>query len=56
MYDIDALRQLMLEYIKEVEEKHKEWGDTEFYMTMPEYAEWQIEPFLDWIEKRNQKA
>jgi hypothetical protein len=39
----------MAQYIEAIEDD--DW-EREFFMTMRDYAEWQIEPFLDWLEAR----
>jgi antitoxin component HigA of HigAB toxin-antitoxin module len=51
-YDARELRGLMKEYIKTIDNRG-EW-EAEFFMTMHEYAEWQIEPFLDWLRNKGE--
>lgn len=49
-YDTRELRGLMKEYIKTID---NEWEE-KFFMTMRDYAEWQIEPFFDWLKGKEE--
>jgi hypothetical protein len=46
-FDSDSeLQELLKKYIATIDNG----DDEEYFMTMREFAQWQIEPFLDWLE------
>jgi len=47
--NIERLRELFAEYIESIEDDEYE---EEYFMTMREFAKWQVEPFLNWLEER----
>ena len=48
MIDLEQLKKLYKEYLETI----PLGDDYEYYMPMREFAEWQIEPFLKWLEER----
>jgi len=46
--DVRQLRALVAEYLQTIDKGDEE----EFFMTMRQFALWQLKPFLEWLEQR----
>ena len=49
--NVRQLRALMAEYLQTISNS----DDQEYFMTMRQFALWQLKPFLEWLEQRTEK-